>query len=111
MRAPFGTQATGKPSVVALFLIITIIPQRGPLGVQECPGTSCRSLGFMWLTSGLREASVEAESLSPRPQGRSWKGLRPLAAPVEHLLRGEGGAGLCPAWCLVPCLTKAYEHW
>ena len=78
----------GQALMVPIIIIIIIIPWLGPLGGYGGPRTSCRSLGFMWLTSGLREASVEDVSLSPRLQGHKSMGLRPRAASAKHLHGG-----------------------
>lgn len=58
------------------------------------PEASCRSLGVMWLTSGLREASVADVPQPPRPRGHSWGVLRLPVEPVCQVsVWGRGGPG------------------
>ena len=110
--------------MVAIIIIIIIIPWFGPLGVYGCPRTSCRSLGFMWLTSGLRKASVEDVLLSLRPQGYSsmgaqatgfpcqasaWGGRdRPLSSLVSGDLLNKGPRALVTI--LSKCTSKAVQR-
>lgn len=74
-------------------------------GSPKCPRTSCRALGFMWLTSGPREASVKDVPLSPQRHGSKGAQAtgRPWPAPARRV--GRPLSKLVSA----TCFTQARE--